>query len=494
MGKRSPGMQLVGANILSLVTIGMYQNPLAIYREYLQNSSDAVAASEVGGRVDIEIDPSSRGIRIRDDGPGLPQSEAARALVAVGDSSKTRGVDRGFRGIGRLSGLAFAESVTFRTRCRGRKRITQVVWNGGTLREKVLEGATVKSILEECVDITTAPGDCFPEHFFEVEVSGVSRHAAGQLLNMDAVRAYVAEVCPVPLSSAFPFSGTVDNFLASHGRGFSLEVGVNGVDLPLQRLDHASIAFSETVSDAFVELETFEVASISGDRVAAVGWLAHSGYRGAIPRSLGVRGLRARAGDIQVGGENVFDHLFPEERFNRWCVGEVHVLDPRISPNGYRTYFEPGAHTRNLENHLTAVARRVAGRCRQNSSVRHAGRRVAARVERANQALGPARRLVSSDKAALEFVQRVVAAEEVSVRRAREEALQLGDGHLDSIEELSAIEASLSLVKEKLQEKAPTSGRRRSRDGERWRIAFEQLADACDSPEMALRALEGAFC
>ena len=457
------------------------------------NSSDAVAASGVGGRVDIDIDPSSRTIRIRDDGPGLSQSEAAKALVVVGDSLKTRGVDRGFRGIGRLSGLAFAESVGFRTRCSGRKRITQVVWNGARLRERVLEGATVKSIIEECVDVTTAPGDDFPEHFFEVEVTGVSRHAAGQLLNTEAVSAYVAEVCPVPLSSSFPFASTVDDFLVSHGRGFSLEVGVSGVDAPLQRLGHALIPFSEAVRDAFVELETFEVASTSGDGVAAVGWLAHSGYRGAIPRGLGIRGLRARAGDIQVGGENVFDHLFSEERFNRWCVGEVHVIDPRISPNGYRTYFEPGAHTRNLENHVTTIARRVAGRCRRNSSVRHAGRRLAARVERANQALGPAERLVSSDGAALGFVQRVVAAEEVSVRRAREEALQLGDGHFDNMDDLIAVEASLSVLREKLQESAPTSGRRRSRDEERWRTAFEELADACGSPAMALRALEGPF-
>ena len=33
-------------------------------------------------------------------------------------------------------------------------------------------------------------------------------------------------------------------------------------------------------------------------------------------------------------------------------VGEVHVIDPRILPNGRRDYFEPGPHTRNLENQL----------------------------------------------------------------------------------------------------------------------------------------------
>ena len=37
-------------------------------------------------------------------------------------------------------------------------------------------------------------------------------------------------------------------------------------------------------------------------------------------------------GNIRVGDERVFDHLFEEERFNRWCVGEVHILDSRIIP------------------------------------------------------------------------------------------------------------------------------------------------------------------
>ena len=45
----------------------------------------------------------------------------------------------------------------------------------------------------------------YPEHFFRVEIDGVSRHAAGVLLNREAVRGYISEVCPVPLSPDFPF-------------------------------------------------------------------------------------------------------------------------------------------------------------------------------------------------------------------------------------------------------------------------------------------------
>ena len=45
-----------------------------------------------------------------------------------------------------------------------------------------------------------------PDHFFEVELHGVARHAAGSMLNRDAVRSYVSEVCPVPMAAAFPYA------------------------------------------------------------------------------------------------------------------------------------------------------------------------------------------------------------------------------------------------------------------------------------------------
>jgi hypothetical protein len=43
-----------------------------------------------------------------------------------------------------------------------------------------------------------------------------------------------------------------------------------------------------------------------------------------------------RCGNIQVGDDRMFEELFPEARFNGWSVGELHVIDPRIIPNGRR--------------------------------------------------------------------------------------------------------------------------------------------------------------
>ena len=109
---------LVGSDILNLITVGMYDNPLTIYREYIQNSADALSTFKKAssGEVRISINPAELRVRIRDNGPGLSHEAATRALLPIAQSQKQRGTDRGFRGIGRLSGLAFAESVAFTTR------------------------------------------------------------------------------------------------------------------------------------------------------------------------------------------------------------------------------------------------------------------------------------------------------------------------------------------------------------------------------------------
>ena len=61
-------------------------------------------------------------------------------------------------------------------------------------------------------------------------------------------------------------------------------------------------------------LKTFKIDTIDGD-LAAIGWLIHHDYEGAIPSTTGVRGLRARVGNIQVGNDRLFVDIFPEERF-----------------------------------------------------------------------------------------------------------------------------------------------------------------------------------
>ena len=372
---------IVGSDLLRLVTAGMYDNPLILYREYLQNAADAVAA-QGSGTVHVIIDRIRSRVTIRDDGTGLSPRDAARRLIDVGLSSKDRTLDRGFRGIGRLSALAFAEEVQFSTRTCATEPVTEVTWSGRTLRDPNLAQVDATTAIERCTKIRKFLHGDWPERFFEVTVNRIHRHAAATLLNEDLVRSYIGEVCPVPMANAFPLASQVREFLATHSDYFVLNVRVNDDDSPVTRPFRETIPLTEKYSAAFERLDTRVIPTIDGDELAAIVWLAHTPYAGSIPRGIGVRGLRARMGNIQIGSDRIFEHLFLETRFNGWCVGEVHILDNRIIPNGRRDYFEPSPHQRNLENHIGAIAHEISSRCRRASSRRNKLRHISAAINR----------------------------------------------------------------------------------------------------------------
>ena len=368
---------LSGAGLLGLVTTGMYNDPLSMYREYIQNAADAVTGSGFPGkaRVDIKIDVSGRRVRIRDNGPGLSREEALERLLPIGRSDKRLGTDRGFRGVGRLAGLAFAKTVSFTTRACEHQSVTRITWHSDRLPELTSPESELEQAILDCVDVETLPGSDYPAHFFDVEVGDVARHSAGLLLNRDAVREYVGEVCPVPMSTEFPFAERVEGLFDGAGSPLTLEVILEGDPVPVERPYGESIRLSTNKEADFTEFQMVRIPSVDHNGEAAVGWIAHSSYLGAIPKEQRVRGIRARVGNIQIGGEAVFDDLFTEERFNRWCVGELHILDSRIVPNARRDYFQPGPHLQNLENQLNPVLRGISTRCRRESTARNRARK-----------------------------------------------------------------------------------------------------------------------
>ncbi len=388
MLKHTEPASLVGADILNLVTTGMYYTPLAVYREYIQNSADAIEKSKWPdqGRVDISINPGNNNIKIRDNGPGLSPEQAKRNLIPIARSSKQRGVDRGFRGIGRLSGLAFAEKVTFRTRSKKTQPVTEVSWDGISLRANAVPNADPEKIIKSCVKVSKIEDSGWPSNFFEVEIEQVSRYAADRILNREAVRRYIGEVGPVPMAESFPFANEVEVLFPDGKKLLTLEVTLEGEEEPIRRMHGSGLKFSEDRKDTFREIQQIRIPAVDSDNDAAIGWIAHTSYLGAIPKDMGVRGIRLRAGNIQVGGEDVLDPLFKEERFNRWCIGELHVIDARLLPNGRRDYFDPNPHLRHIENHLESIIHGIVKRCRNASSSRVQSRKVQTVLEHMDSA------------------------------------------------------------------------------------------------------------
>lgn len=366
---------VIGKDVLELLSTAMYVDPLTIYREYTQNAADAIdEACAAGllqsgqGRVDVTIDPATRTIRVRDNGVGISADRFHTILTAIGASNKRGTGARGFRGVGRLSGLAYARALTFRSSAPGEPVANTITWDCQALRTVLRDfddrrelADIVGAITVTCHEVDIDPS----EHFFEVILTGVPRVGDDRLVSPAAVGDFLAQVAPLPFSTSFALGPQIDERLAQHTSINRLQIAINGGE-PLSRPFNSEISIEGERPITLRETRFIEVPSVDGG-VAALAWVAHHDYEGAINPSTRVRGLRARVGDIQVGETSVFEDIFPETRFNAWTVGEVHILDPRIVPNGRRDDFERNVHLANLKNHLAPLGREIATKCRTSS-------------------------------------------------------------------------------------------------------------------------------
>jgi molecular chaperone HtpG len=247
--------------------------------------------------------------------------------------------------------------------------VTEVIWDGRKLRAALADTGSgdLAELVATVVEVRRAPAGELPERFFEVEIGKIVRQRGDRLLDPDAVESYLAQVAPVPFSPAFSYSERITEALRSAGALGELQVTIDGGD-PITR-PHRDRVNLGTIEMPINELAIVELPGVDGG-LAAIGWFAHHDYRGAIPSAAQVKGVRVRAGNIQVGDYTILEQIFPESRFNAWTVGEVHIFDRRIIPNGRRDEFEANAHYANLVNQLSPVGRDVARRCRTSSAIR----------------------------------------------------------------------------------------------------------------------------
>lgn len=447
--ERLPANQqvVVGKDILELLTAAMYVDPLCIYREYIQNAADAIEdAVDSGvlkrpsdGEIRIRVDPSQRVVSIVDNGTGIPRDDFVNRLTSIGASEKRAKVRRGFRGVGRLSGLAYCQYLVFRSRSAASEPVSELRWDvrrmRNVLRDPEFSGRLKGAVLETIslkTDTSTADGP----HFFEVRLEGVVRLKNDVLLDESAIRHYLAQVAPVPFAAEFERGRQIEAALSENKvQAPCFRIVLGDADEQVVRIHADKLPARSGATDSYSEIEFVSFEDVDG-AVGAIGWVLHHSYLGALPPSVGVAGLRLRKHNVQVGGADLVAPLFAEPRFNAWVVGEIHVLDPRIIPNGRRDDFEPNVHYSKLQANLSALARGLGRRCRQVSAERTRSARVLEPVEstlRSARLLGKLKISAAMRQAATKLIEREIAVLEKrmgathagSVNRLRKELTRL---------------------------------------------------------------------
>jgi hypothetical protein len=226
----------------------------------------------------------------------------------------------------------------------------------------------LSDVVAQSVQVRRLDTGKYPEHFFEVELRSIQRLRNDWLLNPTVVEDYLSQVGPVPFAPQFRFADDITTMLGEHAGLTDITLKVAGKTEPTFRPHRDSFGIANG-EDAFGELQKITIPGYDGG-TAAVGWILHHGYKGAVPDA-NLKGLRLRSGNLQVGTNTILEDLFVETRFNSWSVGEIHVIDSRIIPNGRRDHYEQNVHYTNLINQLSPIAREISNRCRTSSARRN---------------------------------------------------------------------------------------------------------------------------
>lgn len=342
---------VIGKHILSTLTIGMYQDPRMIYREYIQNSADQIDTlsedelqDKIRQTIVIDIDEKRRRVEIKDCATGIPRDQFQDRLLNVADSQKDPSKNKGFRGIGRLAGLNYCQKLIFESSAHGETSISRLEMDGQEMI-RILHDQDDHSLASDVIrkiskisyqDDVEKPYDCW----FKVTLEDVRLDVGRQLLDIDSVKEFIAQVAPVPFSH-LKFKLGKEIIEEAQKAGVPIEeytIRVNGVTITKLYKDILCNAQGRTLA---VDCKpVYRMIEWHGKRLAW-GWFILPAAGVSLPESTNPeRKIRLRKGNIQIGFDNFLDPFFPEARSNGYMLGEIYLLSNKILPNGDRNALE----------------------------------------------------------------------------------------------------------------------------------------------------------
>jgi len=374
---------VVGKNVIEVLTEGMYDNPLVIYREYIQNSVDSINhAVELGfiendldGSIQILIDHHKKAVEITDNGTGIKRNEAWSLLTSVAASTKDRNKHLGFRGIGRLAGLAYCQTLIIETSYPGEAFKTILEWNGDQLR-KIIGNFEDKRKADEVIQAITKfsndTSEAEDDHYFRVRLLNI-RHP--KILNADQVIKYLRIISPVPFNPQFIFSTDIKKRLQNesiHLGEYHIAVNNEALRKPYRTKIYRTDNKLEKSIDDIIDTPEIEIADDSSGKIIARGWYSLTKLMQRIPAYNEARGIRLRKGNIQIGDDLTVERFFSDERFHKYFVGEIHIVSNDLTPNGQRDYFDTSDTLHIFEAKMKELAYKLTRLCHDTSDMNSA--------------------------------------------------------------------------------------------------------------------------
>ena len=427
----------------------MYKNSQVIFREYIQNSCDAIdKAVELGilqpeeGQIEIWTDLYARNISIEDNGTGITKAEFENILKSIAQSNKQIDSEKGFRGIGRLCGLAYCKELIFSSTVKGEDCTSIMKIDAQKLRSRFYSNKkfTAEEVLNDVITIKEESAE-IEDHAFKVELININVEN-DTLLDEEKVKDYLSFVAPVEYSNRLLFQTMI--YKHAETLNFKIDeykIKLNGKELVKQYKTHFKTSQGE---DEIFDLAFKDFYDESGNLIAWL-WFGLSSFKGVIESSNKnpnnrMRSIRLRKDNIQIGNEDALQHLFKEDRGIHYFIGEVFAVDKNLIPNSQRNYFIENPVRKYFEDELKIYFEELYKIYYRASEINSANKAIEKRktfseeFERKQQNnLFLKEEHMTKDKLELEKLDKVATIKNDLIERRREEALADPENNLSKV-------------------------------------------------------------
>lgn len=339
----------IGAEVISILTKGMYQDPRDALREYVQNGIDA-------GADHISIKVRLNTVAITDNGSGMDYNTLRKA-VRVGVSDKDPKKKVGFMGIGIYSSFHLCDKLVIYSHKINESPLKlemDFFSMRNTLKEQrqlrlddkidVNDLMDLQTLLENSI-VLTEDGELsdadFPNIGTRVELIGLDGNFLNLINDFTSLSEYLREVVPLHFDKekfkwAERIESYIQNLCEKHNSVFQL------IELALQVNSITGNLYRPYLNSDFTNCDIKEPIFkeiMKGDTFLGVAWACLNSDRKKIPNK-SLRGFLTKKQGFAIGNRDKNASYFKQRtHFDRY-IGEFLITSPLILPNASRNDLE----------------------------------------------------------------------------------------------------------------------------------------------------------
>lgn len=376
---------IIGRSLLETLSSALYEDPIILFREYVQNSLDAYnQATQDEGlpeltdfAVTIDIDRENRNILIRDNGYGIKSADQFRKdMLSFGDSTKANKTQFiGFRGIGRMAALPFCDKLVFRNKVAGAESIDICEWRGSDYRTLLNDESTstedfVKTV-ERIATISTEKCEKDDTHYFEVSIYNYGIEVSEVLANPSFVQS-VKKLLPIKYSDDF----SAGSIIAERYRAFMNENLTDHMCSVILDGDELRKGYTDKQNKLDSGIMFWEIREASsgkgklGDKVGLLWFTFNKKIEASSLKDDPYYGILVRSKNVLMGNNDTFADLCHSSREHvatyseltstlRGVYGELLINSSNLKDNARREWFKTDEYSIHLKYIIVDFMRRL---------------------------------------------------------------------------------------------------------------------------------------